>query len=561
MTAESVMYQKEIRKDFKKAMLPSVCIYVLQETLFAILSVYISTQLGDFLNRVIYLESAGVEDNLWTIALCVFVGVVVLPGMSFWGETTMLRNSLIHDRLILGRFLRKTFGNAMKIDESEAQYRLENDAIDLRGIYQELIVKCAVIVCAGAFLLCQALPMSPLYTLIVFVVSMVRFVTPLLVSNVKARFDFQNREYKTNVRVCESMLIKNTWLAKMYGLVEELLQRVERLFEENYEKVESKKICFDHITDSVSDFVGKFSYVIIVFSGACLVGNGSIQAGVIAAMLGYLAVFDLIVANGKVVIETAPVVKNLIKRMVLLYEGEESEEGERLEEPIRKVETEGFGYCYGANGEVQKNEDCECDGSNSNVVGNADEGNKQNSGREVSYQDILADSSEIYFLKGSNGCGKSTLLKVLCGYYTGYNGSIRINGKELSGLNLPQLRQQIAYLEQEPYLFEGTVMENIWLGNLSASNVQVEGVAREMGVEHLLEETIGAGNTRLSGGELQRTALARLLLKKASLILLDEPEHYLDKEGRKLLEKKMKNSGKCILWVSHALEGESTLSD
>ncbi len=557
MTAESVMYHKEIRKDFKKAMLPSICIYVIQETLFAMLSVYISTQLGDFLNRIIYMESAGVGGNLWAIALCVFVGVVVLPGMSFLGEITMLRNSLTHDRLILGRFLRKTYGNAMKMDESEAQYRLEDDAIELRSNYQELIVKCAVIIFAGVFLLWQALPMSPLYTLIVFGVSMVRFVTPLLVSKVKARFDFQNREYKTKVRVCESMLIKNTWLAKMYGLTEELLQRVQRLFEENYENVESKKISFEHITDSVSDFVGKFSYVIIVFSGACLVGNGSIQAGVIAAMLGYLAVFDLMVANGKVVIETAPILKNLIERMVLLYDGEESEEGEWLEEPIRKVETEGFGYCYGVNAEVQE------DDENSNVNDSSDKDNEcsfnmeKNTGaiKIISYPDILADSSKICFLKGANGCGKSTLLKVLCGYYTGYNGSIRINGRELSGLNLSKLRQKIAYLEQELYLFEGTVRENIWLGNLSASKAQVDAVARDMGVEHLLEEAVGVDNSRLSGGELQRTALARLLLKEASLILLDEPEHYLDKEGRRLLEKKMKKSGKCILWVSHALEG------
>ncbi len=527
MTNKTALYHKEIRRDFRKAMLPSVCIYVLQETVFAILSVYISTQLGEFLNHVIYMEFAGLTENLWKIVFCVFVGVVVIPAMDFLGETTMLRNSLAHDRIILRRFLRKTYGNAMKIDESELQYRLEDDAIELRSNYQELIVKCAVLICGGAFLLYQALPMSPLYTGIVFGVSMLRFVTPMLVSKVKARFDAQNREYRTTARVCESMLLKNTWLAKMYGLTETLLQRIQSVFEENYENVESKKIKFDSICESVSDFVEKMSYVVIVFCGAWLVGRGSISAGVIAAMLGYLSVFDIIVADGKLVIETAPILKNLIERMILLYEGEESAEGETLEAPIAKIETKGFGYCY----------------------------NDESAHRKISYPDISVNALEIYFLKGENGCGKSTLLKVICGYYRDYIGSVRINGRELSSLNLPKLRQEIAYLEQEPYLFEGTVRENIQLGNLEASNEQVEAAAREMGVEHLLEEVVGEDNANLSGGERQRAALARLMLKKTSLILLDEPEHYLDRDGRKVLEKKIKRSGKTVLWVSHALEG------
>ncbi len=566
MHTKTTVYQKEILRDCRRAMLPSTCIYILQETLFAVISVYISAQLGEFFNGIIYMEFAGVMAVLGKMLVCIFAGVVVIPAMDYLGQTTMLRNALAHDRIVIRRFLGKRYEEAMKMDESEVQYRLENDAIELRSEYQELIVKSAVLFCGGLFLLYQALPMSPLYTVIVFCLSCVRLVTPICVRNIRARFDFQNREYKTSVRVCESMFTKNTWLAKMYGLSEGILQNLQKLFEDNYEKVESKKISFNAVTGSVTNLVNRLSYIIILFAGACFVSSGSIRAGVIAAMLGYLSVFDILVQNGKYMIETVPVLNNLTDRMTLLYEGEETEAGEILKEPIAKVETRQFQYQYKKgfreeNAEENRKDDAEnnSDGGRKGIAEKEKKGNEENTGnngRILSCPDITVEPSKAAFVKGANGCGKSTLLKVICGFCTGYDGSIRINGRELRTLNLPRLRRQIGYLEQEPYLFAGTVRENIQLGDLSASDEQVEAAAKEAGIAHLLEETVGVENTRLSGGEQQKVALARLLQKDAALMLLDEPEHFLDSDSRQWLEEKIIKSQKLIVCVRHEREQE-----
>ena len=163
---------------------------------------------------------------------------------------------------------------------------------------------------------------------------------------------------------------------------------------------------------------------------------------------------------------------------------------------------------------------------------------------------------------GASGGGKSTLFKLLCGYYTSYTGEIRINGAELSEWNLDRLRQNIAYVSQESYLFDNTILENIRFGKLDSTDEEVIEAAHKAYAHDFITELENGYNTklgergvRLSGGQAQRIAIARAILKNAPLILLDEPTAALDTKAEFYVQKALENlsNQKTVFVIAHRI--------
>jgi len=163
---------------------------------------------------------------------------------------------------------------------------------------------------------------------------------------------------------------------------------------------------------------------------------------------------------------------------------------------------------------------------------------------------------------GASGGGKSTLFKLLCGYYTSYTGEIRINGAELSEWNLDDLRRNIAYVSQESYLFDNSIKENIRFGKLDATDEEVIEAAKKAYAHDFITELengydtkLGERGVRLSGGQAQRIAIARAILKNAPLILLDEPTAALDTKAEFYVQKALENlsQNKTVFVIAHCI--------
>lgn len=163
---------------------------------------------------------------------------------------------------------------------------------------------------------------------------------------------------------------------------------------------------------------------------------------------------------------------------------------------------------------------------------------------------------------GESGQGKSTIFKLLCGFYDSWSGNIFINGQEISGMGLLDVRGQIAVVEQEPFLFEGTIFENIAVGGVNVSKEQVINAAKLAGIHdfivNLPEEyntEIGENGLGLSGGQRQRIAIARALLKDAPILLMDEPTSAVDVDTEKIIQETISNLSdrKTILIIAHRL--------
>jgi ATP-binding cassette subfamily C protein CydD len=149
--------------------------------------------------------------------------------------------------------------------------------------------------------------------------------------------------------------------------------------------------------------------------------------------------------------------------------------------------------------------------------------------------DIGIAAGEHVALVGQSGSGKTTILNLLLGFIQAGQGGIHVNGVPFSELDLEAWRRSLAWLGQDPLLFQGSISANISLGNAQASPADIEAAADRARVlafaqklPHGLDTQIGERGWGLSRGQAQRVALARIFLKNAPVLLLDEPTAGLD---------------------------------
>lgn len=168
---------------------------------------------------------------------------------------------------------------------------------------------------------------------------------------------------------------------------------------------------------------------------------------------------------------------------------------------------------------------------------------------------------------GESGSGKSTLFQLLLGFYQPWEGSIEMYGRDVRKWNLEALRREVAYVEQTPYLFNGTVKENIRAGRENATDEEIMQAARLAYAHEFIMELpegydtrLSEGGKNLSGGQRQRLAIARAFLKEAPILLLDEMTSALDNESQRLIrlaiDRYRKN--RTVLVIAHRLQSVVT---
>lgn len=165
-------------------------------------------------------------------------------------------------------------------------------------------------------------------------------------------------------------------------------------------------------------------------------------------------------------------------------------------------------------------------------------------GRPVLHDISLeAQPGEVIALVGPTGAGKSTLVNLLPAFYEPAAGRILIDGRDISRIGLPSLRAQISVVSQEPFLFNGTVRENILYGRLEASENELLAAARAANCHEFIcrlpqgyDSRVGERGVKLSVGEKQRISIARALLKDTPLLILDEATASVDTGTEKLIQ-------------------------
>ena len=157
--------------------------------------------------------------------------------------------------------------------------------------------------------------------------------------------------------------------------------------------------------------------------------------------------------------------------------------------------------------------------------------------------DVSIEGGTTVGVVGPTGAGKSTLLKLLPRLYDADDGAVRIDDQDVRSVTLRSLRRSIGYVSQEPFLFYGTVAENIRYGTFDATDAEIEGAAeRAQAAEFIrklpdgFDTLVGERGVRLSGGQRQRLAIARTMLKDPDILILDEATSAVDTETEALIQ-------------------------
>ncbi|QDX94161.1 ABC transporter ATP-binding protein [Brevibacillus laterosporus] len=163
---------------------------------------------------------------------------------------------------------------------------------------------------------------------------------------------------------------------------------------------------------------------------------------------------------------------------------------------------------------------------------------------------------------GPSGAGKTTLCSLLPRFYDVNAGSITIDGMDIRDMKLESLRKQIGIVQQDVFLFAGTLRENIMYGKLNASDQEVWDAARHAKLEEFihsqkdgLETIVGERGVKLSGGQKQRLAIARMFLKNPTILILDEATSALDTETELAIQQSLEklSEGRTTLVIAHRL--------
>ena len=181
---------------------------------------------------------------------------------------------------------------------------------------------------------------------------------------------------------------------------------------------------------------------------------------------------------------------------------------------------------------------------------------------ELKNINFTVNKNETIAIVGNSGGGKSTLVNLLPRFYDVNYGSIKIDGVDLRDYTMKSLRQNMAMVFQDNFLFSGTIRENILMGNPDASDIELENAVKSAHLEEMIAELpngldteLGERGTTLSGGQRQRVAIARAMIKNTPIVILDEATSALDNKSEAIVQKALDNliKDKTVFVIAHRL--------
>ena len=176
--------------------------------------------------------------------------------------------------------------------------------------------------------------------------------------------------------------------------------------------------------------------------------------------------------------------------------------------------------------------------------------------------DIQIPAGKTVALVGPSGGGKTTLCSLLPRFYDVTAGSVTIDGKDVRNITLESLRKAIGIVQQDVYMFAGTIRDNIAYGKPDATMEEIVSAARQanihefvMGLEDGYDTYVGERGARLSGGQKQRISIARVFLKNPKILILDEATSALDNERERHIQDRLEELSKnrTTIVIAHRL--------
>ena len=436
------------------------------------------------------------------------------------------------DRMPMKYFESRTVGEVLS--------RITNDVDTLGQSLNQSVTILITSVTTIIGVLIMMLTISPLMTLIAFVILPISALLISLVIKHSQKYFFTQQEYlgKINGQVEEVFSGQN--VIKVFNREEV----VKKTFEEDNDVLYQsawKSQFFSGMMQLIMMFVGNLGYVAVAISGSMLAIKGTIEVGDIQAFIQYVRSFTQPITQ-------VAQVSNMLQSMAAATERvfeflEEEEEDQFAENPVHDENLQGsvtfehvkFGY----------DED------------------------KIIIHDFNSQISpgQTVAIVGPTGAGKTTMVKLLMRFYDVNEGAIKVDGYDIRDFNRSELRENFGMVLQDTWLFKGTIMENIRYGRLDATDEEVIEAAKAAHAHHFISTLPGGYQMELneeasnvSQGQKQLLTIARAILADNRILILDEATSSVDTRTEARIQKAMNNlmKGRTSFVIAHRL---STIKD
>ncbi len=307
----------------------------------------------------------------------------------------------------------------------------------------------------------------------------------------------------------ENEQIQNSAFLQMHGLNKNFINKLESPFLTlKHAGLRGQRI--EYIFKSADKVLILIANISIFIWGGTRIMSAQMTVGEMTIILAYFNSMMSATQYFFTISGDIPEVKYFLSRMEEIFGSNEIAEGTEVPNAIQSIETQNLTFAYSENRNI------------------------------ISDYNYTFKKGNIYALKGHNGSGKSTFIKLLIGLYEGeMQGNVIYNATSIKNINMTKMREEkIAICEQEPFLLKDTILENITHGK-NIPKIEINDCLEMLGLNSVIEKLENGLNTQieeassnLSGGEKQRIALTRTILKNADLVILDEPTSALDVNGK-----------------------------
>ena len=453
--------------------------------------------------------------------LCIFtvIYILLICGTSFFSSVTA--------KFLTGRIIREYRRDVFRgiMGRRPSRYYQENTADYISALTNDmklieenyitaLLNSFELIVMLAATLVILVL-LSPLVTALL----MATFLLMLLIPSLIGRY-LEKRQTQVSRQMAvftEKLkdLLSGYEILKSYSRTEDANDCCQ-IENETETRVKFRAARLFALNEGISDTLSVLSVAVVLFTSAWLVLIGRISTGTLLALVQLSSTFTVPII---MLMQNLPKVRSVKSVIARLNDYADSGEAEQAGQGIptfeHEVELKHVSFSYDENTPV------------------------------LSDVSMRFEKGKKYAVMGPSGCGKSTLLKLMTGCFEGYGGSILYDGRELNTLNPDRIAGIASLIHQNVYLFNWSVRENILLHE-DFSVQELEEAVKKSGVSGFLSEKengldymAGENGSLLSGGQRQRIALARALIRRTPLVILDEGTSALDRETAHEIESRL----------------------
>jgi len=478
-------------------------------------------------------------DIVWLICGAIFVAFV-LRGLATYGQSVTL--SKIGNNIV-ARYQRRLYSHLMGLSVgffSEARSahlaaQISQNVNGVRDVLNLTVTSTARDLLTLIALIGVMVSKDPILSLIVFVVAPPLILALRYVSRRLRSATRESVELNSHVLGAMQETIQGIAIVKAFTMEKELGNKVEKLISQAENRANRIARLTERTAPLTETFAGFAISSVLAYAAFRSIYDGVPPGAFFAFVTALLMAYDPArrLAKLQVHLERAVVNARMIYALLDLQPQQREKPGAKdLKVTEARIEFRGVSFAYASGDPVLRG------------------------------VDLVADGGKTTALVGPSGAGKSTIINLIPRFYDPSEGCILIDGQDITEITKMSLRRHIAYVSQQPYLFEGTIRDNIRYGRPEATDAEVEEAARLAFAHDFIlaqpfgyETPVGENGVTLSGGQRQRLSIARALVRNAPILLLDEATSALDNESEAAVQKALETamSGRTVIVIAHRL--------